>query len=239
MSKAFSAAGDEIDQMVVDGDIPVILRRSGQAKRMTLRVPRLGGPVVLTLPRHATRKMAHDFAQSRAAWLRSAQQKVPPAQYIRPDAMIPVEGRALRIMPTALRRIKVDGDALMVPEGAAMGPVIAAWMKHLARDRLVAASDHYGAKLGRSFRAITLRDTKSRWGSCTHDGRLMYSWRLIMAPPDVLRYVAAHEVSHLAHMDHSDRFWATVESLMPDYATPRRWLRDHGNDLLIWRFGND
>ena len=98
------------------------------------------------------------------------------------------------------------------------------------------ASDRHARALGRRFTALALRDTRSRWGSCTHEGRLMYSWRLAMAPPEVLDYVAAHEVAHLRHMDHSPRFWAAVAGLMPGYAIHRDWLRRHGADLMAWQF---
>ncbi|MGR3434759.1 MAG: M48 family metallopeptidase, partial [Shimia sp.] len=84
-----------------------------------------------------------------------------------------------------------------------------------------------------------LRDTRSRWGSCSAAGGLNYSWRLVMAPPEVLDYVAAHEVAHLAQMNHSPRFWAEVAGLMPGYEAPRGWLRRHGADLHRYRFGDD
>ena len=106
----------------------------------------------------------------------------------------------------------------------------------MAQARLAAASDRHAATLGRPFTAIALRDTRSRWGSCTADGRLMYSWRLAMAPPEVLDDVAAHEVAHLAHMDHSPRFWSVVETLCPGWPAHRRWLREHGGALQGWQF---
>ena len=87
---------------------------------------------------------------------------------------------------------------------------------------------------GRDF--LTLRDTRSRWGSCSTDGNLMFSWRLILAPRQVLDYVAAHEVAHLVHMDHSSRFWGVVADLCPDYAAPRGWLRREGHGLHRFRF---
>jgi len=90
--------------------------------------------------------------------------------------------------------------------------------------------------LGRGYQRLSLRDTRSRWGSCTADAGLMYSWRLIMAPPDVLRYVAAHEVAHLQEMNHSPAFWALVQQLYGDYRTPRGWLRQHGAGLHSYRF---
>ena len=99
------------------------------------------------------------------------------------------------------------------------------------------ASDHYAAKIGRRVTRVTLRDTRSRWGSCTAEGALMYSWRLVMAPPEVLRYVAAHEVAHLVEMNHSHRFWAVVEGLYPDWQAQRAWLHRHGGALHSLRFG--
>jgi predicted metal-dependent hydrolase len=92
--------------------------------------------------------------------------------------------------------------------------------------------------IGRPYSRITLRDTRSRWGSCTADGALMYSWRLAMAPPAVLDYVAAHEVAHLAQMNHSPAFWAVVARLVPGHAAPRRWLKLHGQTLHGPRFGS-
>ena len=107
----------------------------------------------------------------------------------------------------------------------------AAFLKTLARDRLAAASDHYASQLGRKVTRITLRDTRSRWGSCAHDGALMYSWRLIMAPPHVLDYLAAHEVAHLVHMNHSDEFWALTHKLSKDTDSAEAWLKAHGASL--------
>jgi predicted metal-dependent hydrolase len=84
---------------------------------------------------------------------------------------------------------------------------------------------------------ISLRDTRSRWGSCSAEGRLMYSWRLIMAPPSVLDYVAAHEVAHLVQMNHSEAFWAVVQGLYPGWQRQRDWLRHQGGALHVWDFG--
>ena len=111
-----------------------------------------------------------------------------------------------------------------------------AFYKTMARDRLVQASDGYAKILGRSFSRITLRDTRSRWGSCTSDGNLMYSWRLIMAPPKVQNYVAAHEVCHLVEMNHSKAFWRQVAAIYPDYKQQQVWLQEHGSYLHRYQF---
>ena len=145
----------------------------------------------------------------------------------------------LRIEPSERRGVRVEGERLLAPaDPARLGARLAAFLKLLARERLAAASDRHAAALGRPYAALTLRDTRSRWGSCTHDGRLMYSWRLILAPGDVLDYVAAHEVAHLAEMNHSRAFWDTVDRLKPGYGPARRWLRDNGSTLHRYRFGD-
>lgn len=224
------------ESFIVGGDIPVQLRRSARARRMTLRVSRAEDRVFLTLPSRASLTEGRAFAEARAEWLRRMRAELPQAMTVAHGALLPVEGRLLRLTPAPLRVARIDGDALLLPQSRPAGIVAAAWLKHLAHARLVAACDRHAARLGRPFRALALRDTRSRWGSCTHDGRLMFSWRLAMAPPQVLDYVAAHEVAHLAHMDHSAAFWAATARLMPDYAAHRAWLKQHGHELLSWRF---
>ena len=135
------------------------------------------------------------------------------------------------------RSVRIDGDQIIVPgDPDRLGARLAGYLKTLARDRLAEASDRYAARLGSDYTRLTLRDTRSRWGSCTVDGALNYSWRLIMAPREVLDYVAAHEVSHLAEMNHSDRFWATVEKIHGPYRQQRGWLRTEGAALHRIRF---
>ena len=226
----------DMDRILVGGDIPVTLRRSARARRMTLRVSRAGGEVVLTLPSRTSLSDGRAFAESRAEWLRNTRAGMPPLSLVEHGALLPVEGRRRRIEPHDGRRVELTDERLLVPQGRPTGLLVEVWLKHLAQARLMQACDRHAAALGRGFRALALRDTRSRWGSCTHDGRLMFSWRLAMAPPEVLDYVAAHEVAHLQHMDHSPDFWAATGQLMPDYAARREWLRQHGHELLAWRF---
>ncbi|MAN56253.1 MAG: SprT family zinc-dependent metalloprotease [Paracoccus sp. (in: a-proteobacteria)] len=220
----------------IEDGLHVLLRRSARARRMILRVPRDGGAPVLTLPSHIPEAEGRAFLESRLDWLRGASGRVPQPQRVQIGTAFPIEGRRLILTPAQTRLARIEGDRLMLPANRPAGPVVQAFVKHLAHQRLGSACDRHAARLGRPFRAIVLRDTRSRWGSCTSDGRIMFSWRLAMAPPEVLDYVAAHEVAHLAHMDHSPRFWAAVEALKPGYGTCRAWLRRHGGDLLIWRF---
>ncbi len=217
--------------------VAITLRKSAQARRISLRISRLDGRVTLTCPLRVSDREALAFAFEKADWLRRNLQDQPEQAAMGLGAELPFEGRMLRIVAGQGRLVRVEGDGLCVPGAAVTIPArVAGFLKQSARDRLAAASDHYAAKLGRPYVRLTLRDTRSRWGSCTADGGLMYSWRLVMAPPEVLAYVAAHEVAHLAEMNHSDAFWATVTRLYGDYRAPRRWLREKGGDLHRHRF---
>lgn len=215
--------------------VQVILRRSARAKRMTLRVSQLDGRVTLTLPKAVPDRDAVAFVRTRETWIRGHLLRRPAACHVAHGGLIPVEGSDYRIVEILGRRIVPDGDTLGVPRGAA-GPRLKTWLRELARDRLAAASDRYAGMLGLPYSKLTLRDTRSRWGSCTVNGGLMYSWRLIMAPPEVLQYVAAHEVAHLAEMNHSPAFWSQVQRLYGAYDAPRAWLRNHGGKLHSYRF---
>lgn len=228
-----------MSENVLPGDppIPLILRRSGRARRISLRISQLDGRVTLTLPNRVPEREALAFAREKEAWIRKHLAARGADVAVGIGAQLPVGGVMHEVVAGTGRQIRFDAGRVAVP-GAPdrAGPRLAAHLRQVARARLAEASDDYAARLGKPYRAITLRDTRSRWGSCTVEGRLMYSWRLILAPPEVLDYVAAHEVAHLAEMNHSDAFWAQVTRIYGPYETPRRWLRTHGGDLHRYRF---
>lgn len=226
---------------VLPGSPPVeiVLKRSARARRFSLRVSRLDGRVTLSLPARAREAEAMAFARAQEEWLRETLAGMPVRAGVGIGSVIPVEGRMLRLEPAGGRGVRVEGEALLIPGDPAQAGVRAgAFLKALARDRLVAASDRHAAVIGRQVARVTLRDTRSRWGSCAADGALMYSWRLVMAPPAVLDYVAAHEVAHLVEMNHSPRFWAVVERLYPGWQVQRKWLHTEGQALHGFRFGD-
>jgi predicted metal-dependent hydrolase len=220
-----------------DPPVDITLRRSARSRRFSLRVSQVDGLVTLSMPARAREDEALAFAAGQAAWLHRALARSAAGTRVAFGSSVPVEGRMLTLTIGPVRAARIEGDCLVLPPDAARAAARAqAFLRLLARQRLQAATEHYAAKLDRPFRRITLRDTRSRWGSCAPDGSLMYSWRLVMAPPEVLAYVAAHEVAHLAEMNHSPAFWAVVARLMPDYARHRRWLKTQGAALQAIRF---
>ncbi|MEM0947082.1 MAG: SprT family zinc-dependent metalloprotease [Pseudomonadota bacterium] len=215
--------------------IDVAVKRSRQARRLSLRVSSLDGRVTLTLPRHVGTAEARAFAEERSDWIAQALAQVPSQIKVRIGIELPVEGWPFRL-ESGLRARLMPGY-MVVPEDRA-GAAARGLLRTLAHDRLVSAADRYAAEVGRPYAAISLRDTRSRWGSCTSERRLMFSWRLAMAPPEILDYVAAHEVAHLVHMDHSRAFWALVGDLCPKWRDHRDWLRSDGPDLHRYSFGD-
>lgn len=215
--------------------VPLLLRRSTRARRISLRVSGLDGRVTLTVPNGVPEAEAMDFARSREDWIRRHLSTRPEELVPAVGVSLPVEGVPRRIVPAPGRRVELLDEEIAVPADA-VAPRLQSWLRELARDRMTALSDRHAASLGRRYTRITMRDTRSRWGSCSSRGALMYSWRLVMAPPGIQDYVAAHEVAHLAEMNHSPAFWARVEALYGDHAPARRWLRENGPALHRFRF---
>jgi predicted metal-dependent hydrolase len=229
-----------MDSFTLHGTPPVeiLLRRSARARRLSLRVSRIDGRVTLTLPAGVPARTARAFAAERADWLRGHLARTPSRIVPGPGLSLPFEGRETPVEAGGTgRAVRHAGGALCVPGRAEDAPArLGAFLKAAARDRLAAAVDRHASALGRRPARITLRDPRSRWGSCSAAGGLMFSWRLVMAPPEVLDYVAAHEVAHLAEMNHSPAFWAVVAGLCPGYAAPRAWLRAEGAGLHRYDF---
>lgn len=226
-------------QHILSGNPPVEvnLRKSARARRISLRISQLDGRVTLTLPRFVSEAEGIAFAREKEAWLRRHLDDRGVDCDVALGVSLPVEGALRLIEPGSGRRVILEPDRLLVPgKPEQIATRTQAFLKQMARDRLASASDHYASILGKPYARISIRDTRSRWGSCSSAGALMYSWRLILCPPDVLKYVAAHEVAHLAEMNHSSAFWDTVTRIHGPYKVPRAWLRTHGAALHTYRF---
>lgn len=227
------------DRLPVPGvpGVDVVVRRSARARRMSLKVGRSDGRVSLSMPTRMPLSEAQAFVAQQAAWIARHVAAAPLPRTVAVGGTLPVLGRDVVVTEGTGRSARFTGDAICVADDARAGPRVKALFQTMARTHLAEAVDRHSEALGRVPTKMTLRDTRSRWGSCSSRGELMFSWRLIMAPPEVLDYVAAHEVAHLAHMDHSARFWGQVADLMPDYGPRRDWLKREGAALHAVDFG--
>ncbi len=215
--------------------IEVALRRRAGARRLSLSVSMIDGRARLTAPEHCGAAEIRRFLERHEAWLRQAASRAAGLAPIDLDCVMPYRGRPLTIQASAAQRgvaPDIAAGAIWVGKGRApVGRRVVAHLREEARARLLERSLVHAATLDVEFASVSIRDTRSRWGSCSSTGALSYSWRLILAPDDVLDYVAAHEVAHLRELNHSRRFWAEVEKARPDWRRQRDWLRRNGADL--------
>lgn len=218
---------------------PVQVKRRASARRMTLRVSQASGEITLTLPERADFAAGRLFAENHGGWIAARVAKRPEGIPFEPGQMIPVRGTPHRIVhwskARGVTRATQDQDGAPIlavaGEGAHVPRRIKDFLRRAALDDLEAAVARHTAALGIPARKITIRDTTSRWGSCSSKGHLNFSWRLILAPPLVLDYLAAHEVAHLKEMNHSHRFWALTHKLCPRTEEAEAWLKRHGAGL--------
>lgn len=217
----------------------VLVRRRPTARRMTLRVSSASGDIVLTLPTRSELKAGLQFAQAHGGWIAARVAKRPRNVPFEAGSVIPLRGEPHRIVHwSTIRGVTratrdPEGQPIIAVSGdkANLARRITDFLKREALKDLNAAVDRHSARLGIPARKVTVRDTTSRWGSCSSTGALSFSWRLILAPPLVLDYLAAHEVAHLKEMNHSHRFWALTHRLCPATEEAEAWLKRNGSGL--------
>jgi predicted metal-dependent hydrolase len=215
----------------------VRVRRHRRARRYTLRVHSATREVLLTMPPRGSLKQAREFAEKHGGWIAARLERLPEPAPFAHGVTLPLRGVDHRIehRPGARGTVWIEGGEerlLCVAGGAPHVPRrVKDFLKREAKADLEAASRQAAAQLGVAVRRVSIRDQSSRWGSCSTTGVLSYSWRLILAPPFVLEYLAAHEVAHLIEMNHSRRFWRLVERICPHLTRAKTWLDVNGTSL--------
>jgi hypothetical protein len=213
--------------------------RNARAKRMTIRVDSVNGGVVLTLPKWVSESEGLKFVSEKSRWIQRQLRSLPFAE----GSVVPYLGEDHEIIAfPALRAPNGNGPvwredgAIHVAGREEHHPRrIKDWYTRQARELIVPRAREAAAALDRSVSRVSIRDTRSRWGSCSPAGVLSFSWRLVLAPEHVLDYVICHEAAHLRELNHSHRFWTLVNELHPEYETAEAWLRHFGAGLH--RFG--
>jgi hypothetical protein len=243
----------------IDGRaVPLRVRRNARARQLILRIDENTGGAVVTIPARTPIRDGVDMAQRRAGWIAAQLKRQPtPAPFVDGQS-IPYLGveHAVRHQPGA-RGIRREGETIIVAGRVEhLARRLTDWLKAQAKAEIVRRVQEKSALLGDAhplrgeygppragceplragfepLRAgrVTVRDTRSRWGSCAVDGQLNFSWRLILAPEFVLDYVVAHEVAHLAYRDHGPAFWALANSLTGRMSEAKAWLNAHGKSL--------
>jgi predicted metal-dependent hydrolase len=231
----------EITQARVGGElVSVAVKVSARARSYRLSIPHHGGPV-LTVPSHGRWTEAEAFLNRQTAWLEARLKRAGKPVAFVGGAMVPLRGIDHVIVPTGKVRGRVELDltaeipTLLVPgEPEHQARRLIDWLKLEAQRDIEARCAIHSATLGVKVKSVSMRSQATRWGSCSSSGNLNFNWRLILAPPFVLDYVAAHEVAHLREMNHSQAFWDRVTEALPDMSKGRAWLKAHGRQLMAY-----
>lgn len=216
----------------------VRVKPSLRAKHLSLRRDVRTGEVVLVFPLRASESRARSFIEKNRRWIERQRSSPLLSQKIRPQDTIMLHGREHIVAHKPGRGITRIEDGRIVVRGDAthFSRRLGDFLKMEAERTLTEAARKKTERLNLPIKRVTIRDPKTRWGSCGQDGQLMFSWRLILAPPDVTDYVVAHEVAHRLHMNHGKKFWALCASLTRDASGARRWLKQNGHGLMLMAF---
>ena len=217
-------------------DLDFTVRRSERARSVRVRVEH-DGEVTVTLPRRARDRDAAAAVLELRPWIERRLAEVDAARRAIPrtPGTVPFLGGELRLVEQPGRtRAHRRGDLLLVPgPGAEQRPAIERWYRRAARAEAAARLDAAALALGVPYAKLTIREQRTRWGSCSATGAIAINWRLVLGPPELLDYVVWHEACHLVVLDHSRRFWSLLGRHLPGYEAPRRWLRDNGAALQL------
>lgn len=218
-------------------DMEIKVVKSPLAKRLTLRIDEKDRRPVLTLPRGCSSRKAVEFVDAHRDWIQNMLARLPAAGRFENGEAISVMGQQVIINHCPGRRGTAieDGFLMVGGEPEFMHRRICDFLKKYAAPKLYEMSAAKAGQIGCTVRHIALKDTKSRWGSCSNRSNINYNWRIVLAPPHVIDYLVCHEVAHLAHQDHSAEFWNCVAGLCPDYENGRRWLKVRGKELYRWQ----
>lgn len=217
--------------------VPVLVRRNPRARRIILRLDADGIGAVVTIPARAAIDDGLDLVRRQADWLLARLDGAPVRIPFADGAVVPYLGGDHIIRHASGRRRPVvrEGAEIVVAGGTEhLARRVGDWFRAEAKREIAARVDAKAAALGVTRGRITVRDTRTRWGSCAADGGLSFSWRLVMAPDHVLDYVAAHEVAHLRHHNHGPAFWDAVAALTPHTEAAKAWLASAGARLHLY-----
>jgi predicted metal-dependent hydrolase len=210
------------------------IRRSPRARRVRVTVDH-DGTVTVTLPRRAPDRAAAEAVEELAPWIARRRRTLArvAAEASRAPGTVPYLGAELTLLPQPGReRVHRRGGALLVPQGDPR-PALERFYRRAARAEIRPRLDAAAARAGTTYAGLTIRGQRTRWASCSTEGRMSFNWRLLLAPAEILDYVVEHEVCHLEVMDHSPLFWALLESRVPNWRARAAWLRRYGSTLVL------
>ncbi len=241
-------ADDYIEKVLIayDEEIPYRIERSSRSTRMRIIAETIAG-IRLLLPKRASIQDGERFLESNREWvfkewLRIAKTREKQSHLFEPfleKNSIVYLGKKYQLVIDVGKRVLppviVEDDVIVVQcvKAELAEKILERWYRQQAKAVITGSLEYYRAQMNLDYNELTIKDQKTRWGSCSSQGNLNFSWRLILAPKEVLDYVVVHELAHLVEMNHSDRFWAVVWRYYPEYKKQVKWLRENGVGLRL------
>ncbi len=242
-----TAAGSDIG--LIEGNPPVIrlsgrtapidIKRNPRSRRIKLRIER-NSTVVLVLPTRVSEKAGMAFVRRELSWIAEKLAELPGPVPFEHGQYVPIGGvlHEIRHVPEQRGLVWVeDLDLFVTGRSEHVARRVTDWLRKTARQEITPRAERYASEIGRPMKGVTVRDQKTRWGSCSATGQLNFSWRLRLMPEYVMDYIVAHEVAHLRHMNHSREFWALVDQLNSDVIAAKKWLKENGSQMH--RYGTE
>lgn len=233
----------EREHSVAGRTLPLRIVENDRARRLTLRIDSGGRGLRITVPPGISRTEVDRFLFKHQGWLEQRLAKVPDRPEVRPGIRIPIRGVPHLIVHEPASRGTVrtgqdDTGPVLIVSGDRLHLArrVADYLKREAKREIEVLVARHTTALGRKAKRVSFKDTSSRWGSCTADGNLSFSWRIMMAPPPVINYLVAHEVAHLKEMNHAPKFWKLCTELCPDTERCKAWLKRNGGALQAIAF---
>ncbi len=243
LTKPAPSPVEEREHVVAGRTLPLRIVENDRARRLTLRIDAGGQGLRITVPPGLRRGEVEKFLHRHQGWLEQRLAKVPDRPQVRPGIKLPLYGVPHMIVHEPGKRGTVsvgsdeNGPTLVIHgERVHLPRRLTDYLKREAKREIEALVEKHTAKVGRKAKAVRFKDTSSRWGSCTSDGNLSFSWRIMMAPRPVINYLVAHEVAHLKEMNHGPKFWKLCEELCPDTKRCKAWLKKNGSALQAIQF---
>lgn len=220
-----------------ENEFPITVKKHPTSHKITIRYNPIKKQVLVTIPQAASIKQGLHFADEKKHWIAEQIKQYCNMVYLKNGNIISVLGKNIELKHVGGRGIVTETESVLHIHGEIefMERRVKKWLEQRLNQEIAMLAGYFSRKLNVKVKNISIKETTSCWGSCSHDGRISFSWRLIFAPYDVLYYIVAHEVSHIKEHNHSVKFWNLVEQLHPEFKRAQKWLKLHGKTLYMYR----
>ena len=238
MFSRFKITKEDYDTLELPDRVHLNLNQN--ARRIALRLDSKSKSIRLTVPKGTAPSKVQSFVNKNILWINNTLNSLPSDIILKENSTFPYMGKHITLKvitdkSAKTRKITLEETDLTIRTASDIySERLKRWIINDFKEKVKSISEEKSLNIKKEIKSVRVSDTKTRWGSCSHDGRLCFSWRLAFAPYEAIDYVVAHEVAHLRHLNHSKEFWTLCEELSIDYAAGKRWMKENGSEPAVW-----